>query len=1052
MPDDYLPHRPRARLYWLVVIVGVAYAIWLIFALVVSILARFGTLRPWQVCPESASFYCGQVTGLATNLLGLALGAVIFLCGWYAWLTNRYRSTVLREPERVVHTATGQQFGWVVGRDELCTLLLRRLRDRDVRRPLILVGGIGTGKTATLTLLAQHLADRRLVPIGLDLRGRRIDKEQDLDFLTLAREEFLSFVDPWLWSAGQGDTAWRWLRRRERIVVLADGLEQVDVGSDIDRDSVLRYAIGQAAIQDLPLVIASRPSDPLRGMNASVLQLEPLSEGAALQYVLGPDPTHGAGWARVADLVRLADIAESPVYLRIIDDLRRSGKLEKVAAARDDRQPRDRCAARWHLLESWREALISGWVHQDYGVSKRERSDVVEILSALACLGLIDGTAEVNPTDLLDPANDFLVAALRQNVTRFNPCLDSDLGLAQALGVLLGLVERLPNGRLRFPDGALHAYLGSRYLRPAIEPDQARFRQRMQAGSNRPSRELLIAMTLFSRSEGQPPSPVKASRAGGKRLPARADDDRVSVVATLCAFLTEALCQLASRESGSTEAGPGKVLLPSGDRTRAVEMFAAAFEIDGWSAQPAHPRIVAAVAANWHTFQEDHSVTDRPLGEAKLALMHRFGAAARLLVERESSYVGAAPGTPAYRMFFDMICGETSYPVRLVAVRQIAIGGGLAARQLADRLQSPLARPGPEHHTHEEQLRGWLLPLLYLYSQRHLPPQAQQESEARAHDLLRAAVDRFRQPTEADDLTRQMHLAQGFRLAANCRVFDDGGNRRQALIEQAERLLRHVHLWYAHLALLQALTLLSLPEDPHEWLPYDRPVSDPRGLVDYWLSIAGGGPAAPEHGGGTTHPLVQEAAELCVLALRSGHPERYCWIDERDIVSRVGDSEPSADIRGEQESWLPESVGWAVLDQRAQRLLADVMLLLNLTGRYPDDPPERDRLLARSNRSDLPPCLTGDRAPLQASRDHPIEKTSPGATCVADCPFRLCPLPAPNEDLPHQIDEAFCSRQVELATWHPERPSRASWQLGPRSELQRFWRQMSSRMLPRWRR
>ena len=84
------------------------------------------------------------------------------------------------KPRAVVQTA-GRIIGEVVGRDELCHVMIHDLRDRDTRRPHVVVGGVGTGKTALLVQLTKLLAERGAVPVPVRLR----DAQDQLDFREL---------------------------------------------------------------------------------------------------------------------------------------------------------------------------------------------------------------------------------------------------------------------------------------------------------------------------------------------------------------------------------------------------------------------------------------------------------------------------------------------------------------------------------------------------------------------------------------------------------------------------------------------------------------------------------------------------------------------------------------------------------------------------------------------------------------------------------------------------------------------------------------------------
>jgi hypothetical protein len=118
------------------------------------------------------------------------------------------------------------------------------------------------------------------------------DAQDQLDFRRLARDRFLADADTQLLSDTEGERVWRQLCKDDRVVVLADGLEEalIEGEAEKDRDTAIRLAIRRACRERLPLIIASRPHDPLRGMEAVIVELEPLSEEAALEYIRGAGP------------------------------------------------------------------------------------------------------------------------------------------------------------------------------------------------------------------------------------------------------------------------------------------------------------------------------------------------------------------------------------------------------------------------------------------------------------------------------------------------------------------------------------------------------------------------------------------------------------------------------------------------------------------------------------------------------------------------------------------------------------------------------------------
>jgi hypothetical protein len=125
-----------------------------------------------------------------------------------------------------------------------------------------------------------------------------------------------------------------------------------------------------------------------------------------------------------------------------------------------------------------------------------------------------------------------------------------------------------------------------------------------------------------------------------------------------------------------------------------------------------------------------------------------------------------------------------------------------------------------------------------------------------------------------------------------------------------------------------------------------------------------------------------------------------------------------------------------------------VLLLLNLAER--GEPSDRNRRLQRTNRHDLPPCLAGNRSPLDPSRTVGMAATSePGSNCRRGCPFELCPYPPKGEENYRiELSEAFCRRQHTLMSGASVRRRAAPWQEALPGDLKQFWKQMGQRSQP----
>jgi len=167
------------------------------------------------------------------------------------------------------------------------------------------------------------------------------------------------------------------------------------------------------------------------------------------------------------------------------------------------------------------------------------------------------------------------------------------------------------------------------------------------------------------------------------------------------------------------------------------------------------------------------------------------------------------------------------------------------------------------------------------------------------------------------------------------------------------------------------------------------------------------------------------------------------WIDEHGVTSKIGASPTNRAELRKHHLWILPSIGWSALDFRAQALVAEVLLLMNLADRG-EEAGDREERLGRANRPDLPPCPTRDRHTLDPNREVGVlEDSQPGKNCPGACQFRLCPHPPKGRVNYHaELSEAFCRRQQTLLGWsHWRRP----WQEVLPRELRTFWGEMATR-------
>ncbi|MFI9151934.1 NACHT domain-containing protein [Streptomyces sp. NPDC053367] len=1087
-------------------------------------------------------------------VLTASIAAALFLFWWYRWTKRRYLTKAREQPRRLVPTA-GPDSERIVGREQIAEVIAERLRERDTRRPYLLVGGVGVGKTAVLVRLTEMLARQHAVPVPIRLRDSLDGAE--LNFEQLARRRFAEEAPHGVLARTKTDRVWQQLLADDKLVVIADGLEEALLDDDLqqNRDNVIRRAIERAHREKLPLVIASRPHSPLESTSAAIVELEPLSEEEALLFVDADIPETDA--RRLDWIVETAEMTESPIYLQIARELHRHGALERDRPRNDpdrlDTRSWDRSMLRLWLLQTWEHTLCEGRLRQDVALSPHERRDTVEVVSALACLGLLQDKLEVGLAELID-RNAHLGTGRRaraqaermwngrhrfdrygsngnvftewhrqriwdalcerlsdENARRLR---EGDVNQCRALlarltgdAIRLRLVEGFER-KVRFPHSIMQAYFGYRVLNHLGERGAARLAEQALQPPG-PSRELLIALVLQSRRRAADLSVEGGSvRAEAKKRM----KEQVRQAPVTPRTLTQRLCAAADRRT---------------DDPKSLDLYAAALEIESVEDDPALLKdIVGKVRKHWSGIRGDQ----RTLEEAKRAVIKQLGAALRATGDRIDT-------TPLYERLFEIGVSEPSYSIRMSAAQEFGAGGNAAFAVIrsrvglrSDPVQEYAARVAGLKARKRQDFEVWVREMARARALRTTSPAAsceriaelqrarqrltrrhrQQRVELLREFVMRAwmvpmllgSVDDSHRDEARERLTRWLRhldpnatggtpdlplalesaLAQGFKYAANRRKRHPATypGARADLIRTAETVLQQSRCWYAQLSLLQALCLWELPdsvgrhergrassagpgEDGDGMSEAPRAIGDTHAVqtVKRWLSMAGTvnrppGRAGPDDDAHRRHlhPFVAEAGDLVALALETGQPERFVWIDEKGVADTIGSRIDDRGAYRKHSLWIPPSVGWSTLDPRAQRLVADVLVMLNLVERdgTPDEVEER---MARAEQPGmpLPPCIRTNRSPLRPDlRVGTAVPPAPGSACLPDCKFQLCPYP-PRGGVPRgEIREPFCRQQQALLPGRVRRylprafrrktPAWVGMRVG---ELDRFWDAMALR-------
>src|SRR6266576_3964520 len=137
------------------------------------------------------SSYLGAIAlvdvGFLIPLLSVALASAIFLFYRLRHVTSPVVRKAKTKPHQLVETAT-PDIGEIVGRDQLCRVIMEDIHHSDTRRPHLLVGGVGAGKTAVLVKLTRLFAEHGAVPVPIRLR----DATDGLNFREMAHTRFLA--------------------------------------------------------------------------------------------------------------------------------------------------------------------------------------------------------------------------------------------------------------------------------------------------------------------------------------------------------------------------------------------------------------------------------------------------------------------------------------------------------------------------------------------------------------------------------------------------------------------------------------------------------------------------------------------------------------------------------------------------------------------------------------------------------------------------------------------------------------------------------------------
>lgn len=728
--------------------------------------------------------------------------------------------------------------------------------------------------------------------------------------------------------------------------------------------------------------------------------------------------------------------------------------------------------------------MKDGLLYPQVQICPRVREEILDQISLLACVGLQRDSVVVEFTGLFEKHSS--CDAIKQNLTELEAKSRIGRELATTLGARLGLVEPYGDG-IRFPHSIMQAYLGSRKMGIALGNENNKNGEKCSsymegamygfAGEEESltcGNEFLLALAMYGYAHAGE-SRTRGEGDGGEKVREQLNN-----------WID--LLDYARFEKAKSRSDPGKVL----------EVFIRALEIDSELGGERFADLAQSLL-DWLTGprdgeEKDSSVDQEKLlsdrwtvGQGKLRLVraltdavHNMEELANRQFDQQSADWAARGGRTAiieeagdrtfrtaidagYRTLLTIAEKEPSHAIRLAAIQELADSKAAGIETLRKEwfIIGEKGR-GTGDGAWRDVAAAWLLPMLLGSASGLCGQHVQEDGKTPSHleklqEYLWALMeDSFGDGSGNSDeppLTTQIALAQGFKYAANRRHRHpcSSAECESYLVPRATELLSRSDFWFTQLTLIQALCLWHMPDrDSHDARRDPLSYSEARHKVNKWLVMAGS-QHADAGGRKAQHPFVSAAADLAVLALEHQAPERYLWIDESGVVSQVGsEAQQLGRMNRMHRLWIPPSAGWSMLDPRARKLVADVLLLLNLADRG-ENPRSADlpRRMAQTKGTELPSCLRRNRDPLDPCHPATTERLVLGVEhCAPDCPVQLCPYP-PKSGAAHQaeMNEAFCRKQRELVGKHRFLNFRQTmgWQGASVSNMREFWETMEDR-------
>jgi hypothetical protein len=459
--------------------------------------------RVWTLLAFAALWIANQPFHLAIPeevwivggaLLGVPIAASVVILwdefGRSPWRAWRLRRRIHDRPARVLPSAPRRPEGHLIpqedpleGRlipradlfEEVVPGLLRR-HHRDIQ---VLIGEPGSGKTMALAYLAGELSRIGLVPVLVPLRNDAAD-----DVESGAKDALRRQLADQFFSDAEIDTLWRWLRKRNRLLVLIDDVDQI--GGVGEPGFVIRRTLDELANKDLPIIVTARPAGIPAGVAASSIELGALDEDSVIRYVRdaakndpGARPDLEISDHELRHWIREGRLSEVPFYLELLAALFAAGRCSELESHNGSAtHPLGETAAaeshplriRFRLLELFYDELADGGARRWLGIGTRERRSTLRELED-AALGMLRGAAcaaraRVAQTELEPKRTQLQQFITTDDRAVMEPLVRMSVSVHEVVdtGQRLRLLDHDQHGQLQFRHRIMQAYLAGRRL------------------------------------------------------------------------------------------------------------------------------------------------------------------------------------------------------------------------------------------------------------------------------------------------------------------------------------------------------------------------------------------------------------------------------------------------------------------------------------------------------------------------------------------------------------------------------------------------------------